>query len=78
MIDIVRAVLIFAITSSAVVLMVQCRTSDSLKVKIGNGFLIGRHLHTHNGRAIRAFMGIPYAMPPVGELRFKVITAVTI
>lgn len=48
------------------------RTSDSLKVKIESGSLVGRHLTTHSGRHIRAFLGIPYAEPPVGDLRFKV------
>lgn len=51
---------------------IYSRTSESLKVKISAGSLVGRHLTTHNGRAMRAFMGIPYAQPPVGELRFKV------
>lgn len=51
---------------------VLCRTSESLKVKTDNGILVGRHLTTHNGRPIRAFMGIPYAQPPIGPLRFKV------
>lgn len=49
-------------------------TSDSLKVKIGHrGVLVGRHYVTINGRHMRAFMGIPYAQPPVEGLRFKVI-----
>lgn len=53
------------------------RTSESLKVKINSGSLVGRHLTTHNGQPIRAFMGIPYAQPPVGELRFKVCSSVS-
>lgn len=48
------------------------RTSESLRVKTKSGSLVGRHLTTHNGKPIRAFMGIPYAEPPVGVLRFKV------
>ena len=47
------------------------RTSDSLKVTTKNGVLVGRHSSTHSGRAMRSFMGIPYAKPPVGDLRFK-------
>lgn len=52
---------------------IEARTSDVLKVKLPHGgVLVGRHLESHNGRPIRAFMGIPYAEPPLGDLRFKV------
>ncbi|XP_002061222.3 venom carboxylesterase-6 [Drosophila willistoni] len=50
----------------------ESRNSESLRIQLNHGgWLIGRHLTTHNGRHMRAFMGIPYALPPVGELRFK-------
>lgn len=32
---------------------------------------MGRYLTSESGRSIRAFMGIPYAEPPVGNLRFR-------
>lgn len=52
---------------------VNSRTSECLKVKLPNyGTVVGRYLVSHDGRGIRAFMGVPYADPPVGELRFKV------
>lgn len=51
----------------------EARTSESLRVTLPNGSkLIGRHLRSHDGKGIRSFMGIPYAEPPVGELRFSV------
>ncbi|KAL1491255.1 hypothetical protein ABEB36_011876 [Hypothenemus hampei] len=36
-----------------------------------SGKLQGKLLRTRNGRQIAAFMGIPYARPPVGQLRFQ-------
>lgn len=52
---------------------VQSRTSEELRVKLNDGSrLVGRFLRSLSGRGIRAFLGVPYAQPPVGELRFKV------
>ncbi|XP_075154385.1 venom carboxylesterase-6 [Haematobia irritans] len=50
----------------------EARTSPQLKVKLPHGgILVGRHLLTHKGRHMRAFMRVPYAEPPLGKLRFK-------
>jgi hypothetical protein len=49
----------------------SARTSESLKVRIDDGRIIGRWMTSISGKGIRAFMGIPFAAPPVGELRFK-------
>lgn len=59
---------------AAVLLKVSARTSESLKAQLPDGStLIGRYLTSFSGRGIRAWMGIPYAEAPVGDLRFKVM-----
>ncbi|XP_043271072.1 venom carboxylesterase-6-like [Venturia canescens] len=40
-------------------------------VQIKNGTLEGIVVKSRNGREIASFRGIPYAQPPVGELRFE-------
>lgn len=48
-------------------------TSDELRITLSNGSkLVGRYLRSYSGRPIKAFMGVPYAKPPLGPLRFKV------
>lgn len=49
----------------------RARTSSDLRVHISDGRVVGRYLTSESGRTIRAFMGIPYAEPPIGNLRFK-------
>jgi carboxylesterase type B len=51
--------------------LVFARTSPELQVNLTDGAVVGRFMTSNSGRTIRAFMGIPYAEPPVGELRFK-------
>ncbi|XP_043477786.1 venom carboxylesterase-6-like [Leptopilina heterotoma] len=40
-------------------------------VKIKNGTIEGTFMKSRKGREIAAFRGIPYALPPLGELRFE-------
>ncbi|GAB0100707.1 hypothetical protein DMENIID0001_167900 [Sergentomyia squamirostris] len=50
----------------------ETKVSELLKVTLPHGGgLIGRYLSSHSGRGIRAFMGVPYAEPPLGPLRFS-------
>lgn len=45
--------------------------TDGMTVEINDGKILGRHITSHSGRTIRAFTGIPYASPPIGDLRFR-------
>ena len=51
----------------------ECRTSEKLRVNLENGSkLLGRYLTSSDGKGVRAFLGVPYAEPPIGALRWKV------
>lgn len=43
---------------------------DELIVQINDGEILGRYMTTESGKTISAFVGIPFASPPVGDLRF--------
>lgn len=42
-------------------------------VKTPLGSVQGKLIKSYEGRTVSAFEGIPYAKPPVGNLRFKVM-----
>lgn len=49
-------------------------TSDELRVTLTNGSkLVGRYIRSYSGKPIKSFTNIPYAKPPIGPLRFKVM-----
>jgi carboxylesterase type B len=52
-------------------LAVQCQEEDII-VTVQQGRLKGLLIESVRGQGLLAFLGIPYARPPVGELRFKV------
>lgn len=59
-----------------IILITSCNTSDVTLEKqpvvvTPLGTVTGYHMKTRGGRQISAFTAIPYAIPPVGELRFK-------
>ncbi|XP_019754592.2 juvenile hormone esterase [Dendroctonus ponderosae] len=44
---------------------------DDLQIKLDNGILQGNKKYMKNGKTYFNFQGIPYAVPPLGKLRFK-------
>lgn len=47
-------------------------TETEVLVNVEQGQLRGKVENDYAGRQFYSFMGIPYAQPPLGELRFKV------
>ena len=67
----IAVILLLTLSIFGVVLTI---TSNELRVTLSNGSkLMGKYMRSNNGRSIRAFTKIPYAKPPFGRLRFKVI-----
>jgi hypothetical protein len=50
----------------------QDPTGDPLVVRTAKGYLKGSILTSRKGKSIYSFRGVPFAQPPVGNLRFKV------
>ncbi|VDM80508.1 unnamed protein product, partial [Strongylus vulgaris] len=48
------------------------RDSPECQVRTNYGLIEGRRYTAKDGFKMDAFLGVPYAQPPVGELRFKV------
>ncbi|CAG2116353.1 unnamed protein product, partial [Medioppia subpectinata] len=46
------------------------KTGDTVSVRIDKGLINGRR-ESYEGRDLGVYLGVPYAQPPVGPLRFK-------
>lgn len=58
--------------SFALFCFAACTEDDAPIVETKEGLLRGKFMSTNNGRKLYAFTSIPYARPPLGELRFQV------
>lgn len=56
---------------SIVILSVVIACQAKTIVNIEEGSLQGKIISSRNGRNISAFIGVPYAEPPIGDLRFR-------
>lgn len=53
-------------------LAVHANSEEAPTVRTPLGGLKGYYKISQNGRQYEAYEGVPYALPPVGKLRFKV------
>lgn len=44
---------------------------DDIIVNVTEGKLRGKVMYNKRGRKFFAFLSVPYALPPIGNLRFK-------
>lgn len=65
--------MIFIILSLLLTLCASNVNSEKPVVRTPLGEVAGYYMTTRNGRQISAFTAIPFASPPLGDLRFKVI-----
>lgn len=52
------------------ILQVMCRDPPTVKIK-EQGSIMGMFMKMYRTQSIVAYLGVPYAMPPVGMLRFR-------
>lgn len=60
---------LYILTTSTVLHVLS--TVKPPEVKTNYGYLRGVNMISRNGRVFSAFLGIPYATPPISELRFR-------
>lgn len=59
----------FLILLSTIVFFAEASTDPIIKFKYGN--VKGKYYDLKNGAQAVGFLGVPFAAPPIGELRFK-------
>jgi carboxylesterase type B len=62
----------FLIVCATTIVLQAAFPHNAPTVHVQQGTLTGTYLTSRFGRKFAAFQGIPYAQPPIGDLRFKV------
>ena len=57
---------------SLLVVLAGCALGDDPRVVLDQGSLKGTTLTSRGGRNIYSFKSIPFAAPPIGDLKYKV------
>jgi hypothetical protein len=63
---------LFLIVCATTLALQAASPHNAPTVHVQQGTLTGTYLTSRYGRNFAAFQGIPYAQPPIGDLRFKV------
>lgn len=61
-----RKVFVSVIVQVLLVTITSCQV-----IEIEDGLILGREMESRSGVSFNAFLGIPFATPPIGELRFR-------
>ena len=63
---------LFLLVSATTLALQAASLHNAPTVHVQQGTLTGTYFTSRYGRKFAAFQGIPYAQPPIGDLRFKV------
>lgn len=65
----------FLVVSAVLLWLSAAAEEETVSVQLPQGIIEGSRAEAKGGKSFYKFQGIPYAEPPVGNLRFKVSAA---